>query len=290
MRPKENLDAKTVDGFGDEWSRFDQSDLSDAELNDIFTAYFRIFPWERLPHDAVGFDLGCGSGRWAKCVAPRVGRLHCIDPSREALEVARKNLAGFSNCEFHHASVDRIPLAPGTMDFGYSLGVLHHVPDTAAGIAACARLLKPGAPLLLYLYYAFDNQPSWYRLLWHLSDLLRRIISRSPDWLRYTASQIIAASIYYPLARLSLVLERSGMNIRSMPLAIYRKRSFYTMRTDALDRFGTHLEHRFTSEQVRRLMLAADLEDVVLSDQLPYWCAMGFRKPPLTGPRYGSSP
>lgn len=40
----------------------------------------------------------------------------------------------------------------------YFLGVLHHVPDTQAAIRSCVGLLKPGAPLLLYFYYAFDNR------------------------------------------------------------------------------------------------------------------------------------
>ena len=83
-----NLDSKTVEGFGDEWARFDQSGVSGAEMASIFDQYFRIFPWAQLPPDAVGFDLGCGSGRWARRVAPRVGRLHCIDASADALAVA----------------------------------------------------------------------------------------------------------------------------------------------------------------------------------------------------------
>src|SRR5688572_10042023 len=103
----ENLDKKVVDGFGDEWSRFDQSALDDAELQQMFDNYFNIFPWETLPEKAVGFDLGCGSGRWAKLVAPRVGFLHLIDPSN-AIEVARRNLDGLGNCAFHRASVDEI--------------------------------------------------------------------------------------------------------------------------------------------------------------------------------------
>src|SRR5215216_6692203 len=81
-RPKEratlsNIDTKTVAGFGDEWTTFDQSALSQTELMAVFEQYFAIFPWEALPQDAVGFDLGCGSGRWAKAVAARVGTLHC---------------------------------------------------------------------------------------------------------------------------------------------------------------------------------------------------------------------
>ena len=58
-----NLDLRTVDSFGDEWSHFDQSGMSDKEARKVFGEYFAVFPWESLPPDAVGFDMGCGSGR-----------------------------------------------------------------------------------------------------------------------------------------------------------------------------------------------------------------------------------
>ena len=173
----QNSHDSTVRGFGQEWARFDQSPLAPSELQAIFDRYFQIFPWSRLPPDAVGFDLGCGSGRWAKLVAKRVKLLHCIDASAEALGVAQKNAPDAPNCIFHHASVDAMPLADDSMDFGYSLGVLHHVPDTEAGIRACVRKLKKGAPFLVYLYYAFDNRSAWFTRLWKATDVCRRIIS-----------------------------------------------------------------------------------------------------------------
>ncbi len=70
-----NINNEVVAGFGDEWSRFDQSALTGEELQTMFDNYFNIFPWKSLPDGAIGFDLGCGSGRWAKLVAPRVGKL-----------------------------------------------------------------------------------------------------------------------------------------------------------------------------------------------------------------------
>lgn len=157
-----NIHTKTINGFGDEWERFDQTQLPSEEHQRLFDAYFSIFPWNHLTKNAQGFDLGCGSGRWAKLVAPRVSTLHCIDPS-SAIEVAKKNLMGQANCLFHKASVDNIPLQDSTMDFGYSLGVLHHIPDTQAALDSCVKKLKTGAPFLVYLYYAFDNRPLWFR-------------------------------------------------------------------------------------------------------------------------------
>lgn len=273
-----NIDVKTVEGFGEEWSRFDQTELSEAEHQEIFQSYFAIFPWEDLPKNAVGFDLGCGSGRWAKLVAPRVGKLFCIDASENALEVAKRNLRNEQNCEFYHASVEAIPLKDNSMDFGYSLGVLHHIPDTFSGIKECVSKLKSGAPFLVYLYYAFDNRPAWFRAVWKISDIFRKGISSLPTGLKHLVTEIIAAAIYFPLARTALLLEKAGSNVSAFPLSIYRDKSFYTMRTDALDRFGTRLEHRYTRKQIEKMMTEAGLENIKFSDEMPFWCAVGVKK------------
>jgi ubiquinone/menaquinone biosynthesis C-methylase UbiE len=274
----ENIDRHTVEGFGAEWSQFDQSRLSSDERERIFGAYFRIFPWHALSLAAVGIDVGCGSGRWAQCVAPRVERLHCIDASMAALDVARRNLAAMANCEFHHASVASIPLPDASMDFGYSLGVLHHVPDTRAALAECARCLKPGAPFLVYLYYRFDNRPVWFRAVWRSTDVFRRVVCRLPFKLRYAVSQVVAATVYLPLTRFARVLEWLGVKGDSFPLSSYRRASFYTLRTDALDRFGTRLEQRFTRDEIEQLMASAGFEGVEFSPSAPFWCAVGYRR------------
>lgn len=273
-----NIDHRTVAGFGEEWSHYDQGEQIDSELEGIFEQYFRIFPWSALPPDSQGFDLGCGSGRWARLVSPRVGHLHCIDASDRALEVAARNLRSVDNCSFHHASVDQIPLPDGSMDFGYSLGVLHHVPDTVAGLRCCVDKLKPGAPFLVYLYYALDTRPRWYRLLWRTSDLVRRGIAGLPAGAKLRTTQAIAAGVYWPLARLALVAEKAGVPVQNFPLSAYRSHSFYTMRTDALDRFGTRLEQRFTAPQIRAMMQQAGLEDIAFSTEEPFWCAVGYKR------------
>ena len=278
-----NADEQTVRGFGDEWERFDQASLTPREReehNRVFDAYFAVFPWHTLSPDAEGFDLGCGSGRWAKICATRVGKLHCIDPS-SAIDVARRNLTDLPNLSFHKAGVDAIPLADGSMDFGYSLGVLHHIPDTGAALASCTAKLKPGAPFLVYLYYAMQNRPIWYRGIWKASEILRYIVSKLPHRLRFAASQVLALFVYLPLTKSAVLAEWLGMDVSNFPLSDYRHRSFYMIRNNALDRFGTRLEQRFTREQIHDMMVAADLENIVFSEKLPFWCAVGTKKEPI---------
>ncbi len=272
-----NVDENVVAGFGDEWSRFDQSALTPDELRTMFDNYFNIFPWEKVGPHAVGFDLGCGSGRWARLVAPRVGKLHLMDPSAEALEVARRSLSDAENCEFHLAGADNIPLAAASCDFGYSLGVLHHIPDTEAGMRECVARLKPGAPFLVYLYYNFDNRPAWFRMLWKISNTIRSAICRMPHPLRYGVSQVIAAVVYFPLARTALIAEKLGVNVRYFPLSQYRNNSFYVMRNDSLDRFGTRLEKRFSQQEIREMMHRSGLENITFSST-SFWTAVGFKR------------
>ena len=274
-----NSDQNTVSGFGDEWERFNQSKLDSSEQQNLYNRYFDIFPFHLLPQNPVGFDMGCGSGRWAKLMAGHVKGLYCIDPS-SALEVARSNLKDIDNCRFISGGVGDSLLPENSMDFGYSLGVLHHVPDTQRGIDECVSFLKPGAPFLLYLYYSFDNRNFIYKILWVISDYIRIVVSRMPFPVRYFLSQFIAALIYYPMARFSLLLSTLKFRksfIDMLPLASYRNLSFYTMRTDALDRFGTQLEQRFSKSQIKLMMEKSGLVNIKFSDRIPYWCAVGIK-------------
>ncbi len=272
-----NYDHETVKSFGDEWLRFDQSQLSNEELEKLFNNYFAIFPWEQLPPNDEGFDMGCGSGRWAQFVAPRVNHLHCIDPS-DAILVAKKNLINFNNVSFHHNFLDDVPLAPNSQDFGYAIGVLHHIPNTLEALRSCVRLLKPEAPLLIYIYYSFDNRPFWFRIVWQTSNYLRKTISHLPPKIKSFLTDLIAVCIYLPLARFSALLEKFGLNVENIPLSYYRHCSFYTMRTDARDRFGTPLEQRFSRSEIEAMMLSAGLKNIKFHDSPPYWCAVGFKQ------------
>tara|TARA_Y100001960_G_C13972972_1_gene493822 strand:- start:15 stop:530 length:516 start_codon:yes stop_codon:yes gene_type:complete len=164
------------------------------------------------------------------------------------------------------------------MDFGYALGVLHHIPNTQLALTECAKKIKPGSPFLVYLYYAFDNRPRWFRKIWRLSEVIRYFTCRLPYSLRYCVSQVIAGLLYFPFAKIAYALEKSGVDVSNIPLSTYRHLSFYSMRTDALDRFGTRLEQRFTKEQVQKMMETAGLEDIIFSNEEPYWCAVGTRK------------
>tara|TARA_E500000331_G_C17219586_1_gene697440 strand:+ start:799 stop:1641 length:843 start_codon:yes stop_codon:yes gene_type:complete len=274
---KKNIDQATVDSFGDEWSRYDQSQLSKDDVIRYFNLYFSIFPWDLINTNSEGFDMGCGSGRWAKVIAPKVRKLNCIEPSK-AIEIAKKNLISHSNICFHNGTVDDPGIKNSSQDFGYSLGVLHHIPDTERAIKSCVRLLKPKAPFLIYLYYAFDNRPFFYKLIWKLSNYVRSYLSGTNPKTKHIICDLIAFTVYLPLAKISYILDAMNIDVSNIPLSFYRRSSLYTMRTDVRDRFGTPLEQRFSQKQIKNMCINSGLENIRFSDNEPYWCVVGTKK------------
>lgn len=275
QKNQKTKEADTIKSFGDEWKKFNQTKLIGTEYSYLFNKYFHIFPWDDLPNNSQGFDMGCGSGRWASLVAKRIGKLNCIDPSLEAINVAKKNLSHLSNVSFFNQSLFDKPLPYNSQDFGYSLGVLHHIENTQKALSECVKFLKDGAPFLVYIYYDFENRPKWYRLLWKLSDLLRMLISKLNPKSKLLITNFIALIVYLPMARLSLFMEKLGLNVDTWILSSYRKTSFYTMKTDSRDRFGTPLEKRFSKSEIELMMKSAGLNNIKFSNDFPFWCALG---------------
>jgi SAM-dependent methyltransferase len=284
-----NRHDETLAAFDSNWAALGRgrSRGPGTEADSGFANFFSILPLAQLS-GGEGFELGCGFGRMARRIAPHVGRLHCIEPSAAGLASARRAMGHLPHVEFHQAAVDAIPLADGSQDFGYSLGVLHHIPDTEAGLRACVAKLKPGAPFLLYLYYSLDNRPSWFRALWKASDALRRRISRLPFRLRRALSDALAIGAYWPLSRTARLAERLGFEVGSLPLSYYRRSSFATLRADSLDRFGTPLERRFSRREIDEMMRRAGLERIAFREGPPYWVAVGYKAFPCPEKGLGS--
>lgn len=270
---EQNIDSATVLSFENEWDKF--SHFSDKEIEAIGSEYFDIIDFNYFGSEACALDVGCGSGRWSAFVAKRLHRVEAIDPNLSVLQAAKVH-ANSSNIRFTHASVSNLPFRDGSFDFVFSLGVLHHVPDTFAAIKDSIKMLKPNGVLLLYLYYSLDNRGFTYRLLFKLVNLLRSAISKMNNRTKGLLCDLIACLIYFPLASFAGIMKKlpfpSARVIgKKMPLSYYSSKSFKVMRNDALDRFGTPLEKRFSRSEIQQMLVSLNMTDIIFSENEPYW-------------------
>ncbi len=271
----ENLDQGVIDGFGHEWAAFDYAETETAAALDAqFAAYCAPLDLSQFdPETSVAGDFGAGSGRWSSRLAPYFSRVYALEPSDGASQVLRDKFAGDSKIVVLQETVGVNSIPPASLDLAMSLGVLHHIPDTALAIKDVSRSIKPGGVFLCYLYYNLENKPVYYKLIFKGVNIVRRVISASPQKVRRLNATVIAAVIYWPLARLSKAFSKLGRNTSNLPLHHYVDMPFVMLANDALDRFGTSLEQRFSKAEITEMLCAADFDLTTLkfSEIEPFW-------------------
>lgn len=249
--------------FGEEWKKYPEILPEDKNA---FLHYFDLVNLSDLSASRV-CDLGCGIGRWSYFLKDTCRELVLLDFS-EAIFVARNNLRNSYNAIFFMGDIKRLPFRNDFADFLFSLGVLHHLPTNALDEV---RNLKNFAPsILIYLYYALDNRPLYFRILLTMVSMMRNLVSKNRNSLfRSIFTWVTAVGVYLPLIQLGRILKPVGLS-QYIPLyEAYNRRGFKGICQDVYDRFFTRIEQRFSKTQISTLV--DTFADITISDQLPYW-------------------
>ncbi len=271
----ENLDQGVIDSFGHEWATFDygETDASGA-LDAQFRAYCTPLDLNQFdPKKSIAGDFGAGSGRWASRLIPYFSLVYALEPSEGASTVLKNKFSGEANIAVLQETVGANSIPLESLDLAISLGVLHHIPDTGLAIKEVARRIKPKGVFLCYLYYNLENKPTFYKLIFKAVNTVRKVISGLPQRIKQIVTSAIAALIYWPLARLSKIISRFGISTSNIPLHHYADMPFVMLANDALDRFGTTLEQRFSKAEITDMLRAAnfDISTLKFSDIEPFW-------------------
>ena len=271
----ENIDQGVIDSFGHEWATFDYGGTETAEaLNAQFDAYCAPIDLSHFdPKNSIAADFGAGSGRWAARLLPYFSLVYALEPSDGASKVLQNKFSDVSKIKVlqETVGVNSIPLE--SLDLAMSLGVLHHIPDTGRAIKDVSLRIKPGGIFLCYLYYNLENKPFFYKLIFKVVNTVRQIISLLPQRIKRIVCSSIAAIIYWPLARFSKLMNKIGMNTSNIPLHHYANMPFVMLANDALDRFGTSLEQRFSKSEITEMLALAgfDMSTLRFSELEPFW-------------------
>ena len=155
--------------FGWQWQRYatTQLDTLGTLSDEDFRKRTGIDPQEL--QGKLVLDVGCGMGRFAE-VATRWGaQVVGVDLS-DSCEEAAKNLAARDFVALQADALE-LPFVPGSFDYIYSIGVLHHTPDCEKAFKSLPQYLKPGGTIAVWLYSGYNK---WYRF----SDFYRKFTRR----------------------------------------------------------------------------------------------------------------
>lgn len=157
------------------------------------------------PPQGQALDVGCGTGAMLQILGQSY-QAHGLDVSQEALDYCRSR--GLDAVTL--GSAESLPYAENSFDLVVTLDTLEHVEDHVAAAREIARVLRPGAVVVV-------NVPA-FRWLWGPHDVAlhhhRRYTSREAEQLLSEAGLEVVFRSYSVFALFPLVAVRRWLERR----------------------------------------------------------------------------
>ena len=252
--------------FGWEWGRWPRVQFESSNVGRPMAGHTTRM-WERITgagnEDVAGktiVDFGCGPGRFLDVVRRKGGVAVGIDLS-DAVDAARTNFADDPDVLIVQADLLRPPFREGAFDGGFSIGVLHHTPEPDRGVAALARLVRPGGWVSCCVYPKGDfyDYPSVRRF-----RRIHQALSGTFEYLPALLYSYLAAFVLAPLFRAlkGWGLRRAVEHVeRNWLVALWLKDARWRV-LDTFDAITPQIATTHTEEEVADWLIAAGCESV----------------------------
>ena len=263
---------RTRESFGYQWTEFSEMAI---DFRQNFLQYIHPIDETFFP-GKMGLDLGCGFGRHIYHAAKFGAEMIGVDLS-EAIESTRANTKQLPNVHLIQADVYHLPIKDGVLDFAYSIGVLHHLPDPEAGFRALVPLVKPGGSVFVWVY------SKKRRLLNFCLESIRVVTTRLPKRVQKGLSLVSALADYTVIApyKVATSLPAVGPVLQKLPLPrlrLYAAYPFQVIYADWFDRYAAPIRFYYDDQDMKGWLTRASLSRQTISPTgLFGWRAYGER-------------
>jgi SAM-dependent methyltransferase len=170
---KSQVQAATIRDFGKQWQWFPEVDGWVAE-NELFESICPPFISAADIRGKSVAEIGSGNGPIVRqLLAAGASRVVALEPSA-AFNNLQKNFSDADRLTLLRTTGDTLP-ADLTLDFVFSIGVIHHIPEPDPTIDAAWNALKPGERILIWIY-AEEGNLGYLRI----ARPIRVLTSRTP--------------------------------------------------------------------------------------------------------------
>jgi SAM-dependent methyltransferase len=215
------------------------------------------------PFQGLILDAGCGDGVDLASTGLTEGcRVVGVELSNGGVRASAGRIASIVRSHLVQGSVLSLPFPSATFDGAYSYGVVHHTVDPELALREIARVLKPGARLLTYVYEEFDRRSLPWRIALGAVNAVRQPISAmSPASIRRVCA-ILAPFVYVTCT----IPSRHFAWAKSFPYPATQNRDMRSLIPDLYDRFAAPIEKRYTERGARALIEQAGLRVVAVTN------------------------
>ena len=235
-------EGRTVVSYSYQWRKFKQMfpEWEQVFLNSIKPITRAFFTGR------TGLDAGCGFGRSLYYAASYGAEMIGLDLS-EAVEAARENTRHLANVHLVQGDIFNPPIRRRSLDFVYSIGELHHLPDPKAGFLSLGRLLKPDAPMFIWVYLRGRGRQI------AAFTIVRALSTRLPlKALNVVCFGLAAAQWVFVLApyRLLRRFDTTRPLAERIPFTVYARYPFRVLHTDWFDGLSVPLVNYYRPEEI----------------------------------------
>jgi SAM-dependent methyltransferase len=235
---------RTIKDFGEQWLRYSDSKGYYGSL-ELFSDILSPFLKPEEIKDCRVADIGSGTGRIVNMLLEAgVRHVIALEPS-EAFEVLCKNVREPERVTCLKTTGDRLP-AYGNLDYIFSIGVLHHIPEPAPVVKAAFKALRPGGNLLIWLYGKEGNE-----LYLSFVKPLRMITKRLPHFIL----SALVWTIYIPTAFYIKLCHKIPLPLQEYFFFVFEKMSPKHQRLIIYDQLNPFYAKYYTRSEAEKLLI-----------------------------------
>ena len=256
---------QTIKDFGEQWLKYGDSKGYYGSI-ELFSDILYPFLKPGDIKDCKVAEIGSGTGRIVNMLLEaRARHVIAIEPS-DAFEVLYRNIQATEKVTCLKVTGDQLP-AYGDLDYVFSIGVLHHIPEPHPVVEAAFKALRPGGRFFVWMYGKEGNG-----LYLALISSLRSLTKHLPHFMLASLVEIM----YWPLTLYIKFCHWLPLPLRGYILSVFEKMSPEKRRLIIYDQLNPSYAKYYTQLEAKKLLSDGKFVNIRIHHRHGYsWTVIG---------------